>query len=270
MKKICLTMALIVSTAAFIQAQEDWDNYIAQYDDGPGSVTINMARKETAPVKTLPFVVVTGLTTTKDCEADGFPLKKELDRLQNANDAAVAVVKAATTSELVGTFLYECERLAYIYVHDTAKIREKLTNLYKTKYPAYKYYINIKPDNAWEYYLDFLYPNDEIMEFMDNEKVIEQLRQAGDKLDKPRAIDYVFYFSDEKGREAFIKAVAGQGFKAEKAYVKEAAGKRYQVVLTRVGMVEVSEISQTTLELKKKAEEHGGEYDGWNTTLEKK
>lgn len=263
-------MALIMSTVAFVHAQDDWDNYIAQYDDGPGSVTLNMARKETAPVKTLPFVVVTGLTTTKDCEDDGFPLKKELDRLQNANEAAVTAVRSVTTAELVGTFLCACERLAYIYVRDTAKIREKLINFYKTKYPAYKYYINIKPDNAWEYYLDFLYPNDEVMEFMSNEKVIEQLRQAGDKLDKARAIDYVFYFPDEKGREAFIKAVATQGFKAEKTYVKEGPDKPYQVVLTRVGMVEVSEISQTTLELKKKAEELGGEYDGWNTTLEKK
>ena len=269
MKKIYLAMAFVMYFPTLVQAQENWDAYIAQFDDGPGSVTLNMARRETAPVKTLPFAVVTGLTTTKDCEQDGFPKKKELDKLQNANDAAVAVVKSATTSEWVGTFLYACERLAYIYVRDTAQIREKLTILYKSKYRDYKYYINIKPDDSWEYYLGFLYPNEEVMEYMSNEKVIDQLRQAGDKLDKPREIEYVFYFADEKGRESFINAVASQGFKAEKQYVKEDPKKPYQVVLTRVGVVEVSEISQTTLELKKKSEQFGGDYDGWNTVLVK-
>src|SRR5689334_20233934 len=99
MKKIYLAMAFVMYFPTLVQAQENWDAYIAQFDDGPGSVTLNMARRETAPVKRLPFAVVTGLTTTKNCEQDGFPKKKELDKLQNANDAAVAVVKSATTSE---------------------------------------------------------------------------------------------------------------------------------------------------------------------------
>jgi uncharacterized protein (TIGR01619 family) len=227
-----------------------------------------MARKETAPVKALPFIVVTGLTTTKDCGKDGFPEKKELDKLQNANDDAVAVIKAITTCELVGTFLYECERLSYIYVRDTAEIRENLISLYESKYRDYKYYINIKPDDEWGYYLDFLYPNDAVMEYMSNEKVITQLRQAGDKLDKPRDIEYVFYFADEKSRDAFIKAVAGQGFEVEKEYVKDDPKKRpYRVILARAGMVDVSDISQVTLELKQKAQQFAGDYDGWNTVL---
>jgi len=267
-RKFYLVIIFMMSSPAFGQTQEDWDAYIAQYDNGPGSVTLNMARKETAPDKALPFIVVTGLTITRDCGEDGFPGKKELDKLQNANDDAVDAIQAITTSELVGTFLYQCERLAYIYVRDTARIREALISLYEDRYRSYKYYIDIKPDNQWEYYLDFLYPNDAVMDYMSNEKVIEQLRQAGDKLDKPRDIEYVFYFADEKGREAFIKAVAGQGFKVEREYVKDDPAKRpYQLMLTRAGMVDVSDISQLTLELKQKAEQFGGGYDGWNTVL---
>src|SRR6186713_1998960 len=99
MKFTCVvTILLAFAAPVFAQTPESWDNYIAQYDDGPGSVTLNMVRKETAPVKALPFVLVTGLTTTKDCEQDGFPGKKELDKLQNANDAAVAAVKSVTNS----------------------------------------------------------------------------------------------------------------------------------------------------------------------------
>jgi uncharacterized protein (TIGR01619 family) len=270
MKNICrLVLVVLFTCPALVQAQDNWDTYIAQYDDGPGSTTLNMARKETAPVSTLPFVVVTGLTT-RNCEADGFPAKKELGKLQAADDAVLATVLSAAAGEPVGTFLHQCERLSYIYVKDTLRIREKLIKLYKTKYSDYTYYINIKPDKEWEYYLEFLYPNDEVMEYMSNEKVIAQLEQAGDKLDKARSIDYTFYFAEEKGREAFVQSIATQGFRVtDESYVKEDPDQPYQLILSRVGMVELSEISQTTLELKKKAEQFGGGYDGWNTILVK-
>ena len=270
MKKTGLCVALCVIAFA-VQAQENWDAYLARFDDFPGSVTVNMARKETAPVSTLPFVVVTGLTFKGNCPDDGFPEDKEMNKLQDAGDVILKTTLSATAGELVGTFLYQCERLNYIYVKDTARVREKLLGLYKTKYRDYKYYINIKPDKGWEYYLDFLYPNEEVIEYMSNQKIIDQLESAGDKLDKPRNIDYTFYFADEKGREGFIKATADQRFKVTgNAYVKESADMPYQLRISRVELVEVGEITKTTLALKKTAQEFKGDYDGWVTVVLKK
>jgi len=263
---ITLIMLVVISTGK--SQSENWDVYLAQYDEGVGSTTLNMDLINRAPIRELSFLVVTGVTA-QECPQDGLPSGKEFNNLYNISDDVNQLITSITKSESVGTFTCQCDRHVYFYVQDTLLIRDKLTALYNDKYKTYPYYIEISPDLEWEAYLTFLYPNEEIQEYMSNTKVLEQLESAGDKLVKPRTIDHWLYFKSKADRDAFIKYAALDKFKIESADFINDSEFPYQLHISRVNSVDIQAISMLTLALRKKAKEFNGDYDGWECVVVK-
>lgn len=246
----------------------NWDAYIAIYENGEGSTTLNMDLKKDAPKAELPYILITGVTFS-NCTEKGFPEKEEFNKLYGVSDEVETIISKLTKMELAGTFTYQCERLNYYYINDTTQIRSKLTALYKNKFSNYKHYINIKPDKNWEAYLNFLYPNEEIQESMSNQKVIEQLQKGGDDLTKSRQVDHWLYFSNEKNRNLFEKLITQNGFKIEIKEKIDNPDKPFKLHISRNDKVDPESISKITLELRKKAKELEGDYDGWETYIVK-
>ncbi|WP_062542553.1 DUF695 domain-containing protein [Rufibacter tibetensis] len=248
-------------------AQEgNWDVYLAQYEKGAGSTTLDMSLIKTAPHQQFPFLVITGVTYS-ECRNDGFPEKLEFDKLYDISDNVEQIIKSTTLSRMAGTFTYNCERLDYIYVQDTLNLREKLTELYASKFKSYKPYINIRLDQAWEAYTSFLYPNPIIQEYMSNEKVLNQLRLAGDALDKPRPIDHWLYFNNNKERALFIKYALEEKFKIVNKATIEDSKLPYQLHISRTDSADSQSINNITIQLKNKALELNGNYDGWESVV---
>jgi uncharacterized protein (TIGR01619 family) len=254
---------LLIASKSWSQTGK-WDVYMAQYENGPGSTTLNMDLIKLAPKKELSFILITGVTT-ENCRDDGFPNSVEFERLYKVSDAVEARLKELTKFELSGSFTYQCERLDYIYVRDSISLRTELTKLYKTEFPDFKYYINIKADADWETYLQFLYPNEETQEFMANEKVLAQLRQAGDDLSKPRQVDHWLYFTDKANRSSFLESIEKEGFKVEGEDKLKDSTLPFQLHISRTDNVNPGKIYKVTLSLRRKAKIHNGEYDGWET-----
>ena len=245
----------------------NWNVYLAQYEEGVGSVTLNMDLIHTSPQALKPFIVITGITS-KNCGDDGFPHDDELERLYQISDAAEEVIASKTTHVMAGTFTQKCQRLSYLYVRDTTGLRQALTTLYKDKYSVSQYYINIKEDREWKAYREFLYPNEVILEDMANRDVLISLLKAGDDLSKARQVDHWLYFPSDKSRKAFITFAKKQGFKIEET--GKAEGKlSFKLRISRTDKVDPSSINALTLELKKEAKKQGGEYDGWETFVMK-
>ena len=63
MKRILIstTIILLINFLSFSQTG-NWDVYMAQYENGPGSVTLNMDLLNIAPNKSLPYILITGVT----------------------------------------------------------------------------------------------------------------------------------------------------------------------------------------------------------------
>lgn len=264
--KLAITVLLILIHTIAKSQDGNWDVYLAQFEQGPGSVFLNMDLIKTAPQKELPFVVITG-GTFAECSDDGFPKKEEFNKLYEISDNVAGLISSITKSEFAGTWTYRCERLDYIYVYDTLNVRDNLKKLYQSKYPAYKFYLNIRRDLAWDAYLKFLYPNDEILEYMANEKVLSQLRSAGDQLIKPRLIDHWLYFENTKDRDLFIKYAEHEKFKIEgKNFLKDSKLK-YQLHISRTDSIGHPFINNLTLGLRNKVKEFNGVYDGWETIV---
>jgi len=139
--------------------------------------------------------------------------------------------------------------------------------LYQKKFPGYEPYIGLKEDRAWKYYIDFLFPNNAVQEYMRNIKVVVKLSEAGDKLDKPRQVDHWIYFESEANRERFIQYAIKEKFKVEKRDKLKDRDLPYLLQISRVDRVDMPSISLVTVELRKQAELYKGKYDGWETVV---
>ena len=268
MKQVTLLFTLLLHALSSFSQEENWDVYMAQYEKGVGSTMINMSLKEVAPVKQIPYLLSTGVALIK-CSPDGLPEKDEFDMLYKISDRIKYVLDSIKKNKFAGTFSYQCERNDYYYLTDTVGIRKVLESAYIAAFPKYKYSINIRKDEQWEAYLTFLYPNDETFEYMSNQKVILKLTEEGDDLAKPRQVDHWLYFKTAADRDKFIAYALKEKFKVESKQFNKDLQLNYQLQISRIDNVNIDSISKITIELRKKAKELNGAYDGWETFVVK-
>jgi regulator of RNase E activity RraB len=141
--------------------------------------------------------------------------------------------------------------------------------MYKSFFDGYKSYLKITDDKEWKAYREFLYPNEEALEYMENNKVLINLMEKGDNLAKARQVDHWIYFKNPEDRskfEAFVKAkeynIVGKDKLKDNEYP-------YQLHISRIDVLDHNTINTITIELKKKAKEFNGDYDGWETFVVK-
>ncbi len=170
---------------------------------------------------------------------------------------------------MAGTFTHVCQRLDYYYVADTSKLREKLTQLFKERFPSYMYTISLKEDKIWAGYLDFLYPNEVSYEFMQNQKLVMALQRGGDKLLKKRPVDHWLYFKTEIDQNCFITYASKQGYRVVAKEKMSYPNPPFKLHISRTDKVDAASISKITIEMKKQAKRCNGEYDGWETFVVK-
>lgn len=124
-----------------------------------------------------------------------------------------------------------------------------------------------KPDEDWSYYREFLYPSAERMQWMQDRKVVEALQREGDLLDQPRRVDHWMSFTDEPSRAAVSEEAAALGFEA--IIPERDEDSEWPLQLHRVDPVTLEDIHEVVIELTELAEAHGGEYTGWETSVER-
>lgn len=260
-------LSAFISVAAFSQ-EENWDVYLAQYEKGTGSVMLDLGLKKHAPIQPLHYLIVTGVKF-KECNDDGLPTHEGFSLLYPVSDSVKSVIQQTTPNKLVGTFSYQCERLDYYYVADTSGIRSKLISLYAQHFREFQPYISIKQDSVWNAYLNFLYPNEEILEFMSNSKVLMKLVEAGDKLQAPRKIDHWLYFSSTNGRDCFIDFAKTNNYKIESTEKTKDPAFPFKLQVSRTDKIDIAWITMLTVKLKQEATKCNGTYDGWETFVVK-
>ena len=269
-RPLILILLFVVTFAERGRAQAGWDAYFARYDEGLGSVALNMDVASSAPRRDLPFLLVIGLTCRKHT-GDGFPVQREFKRMNRLSDDIIREVfstsgSARTHGVPVGTFTYQSQRLEYIYVADTTELRAALET-YKSKYASYSFRIELTEDPEWDTYRNFLYPNEAVRTYMMNNRAVTQMSDAGDALSRPRFVEHLIYFDTIKDRELFIRYLGGTKYDIKDEHNTRRDSLRYQVRVARFGMVSLEEMNNQTTYLCSKARKFNGVYDGWITKL---
>ncbi|MPQ48275.1 DUF695 domain-containing protein [Marinifilum sp. N1E240] len=272
MRKLLITFLTILISNTLMTAQnfgEQWDTYIASYEDGkPGSTTLRMDLINTSPIKNFDFVLVTGLTYETSNE-NGFPEGETFSILHKVGDELIEIISQETEFIFVGSFMYNKERLEYFYIKDTKNLIFKIEEFYKNKYPKYEFYLNIKEDKEWKYYKEFLYPNEETRNYMADQSILQNLEEAGDKLTKARRVDHWIYFSNEiemnKCKEQLVKLK----FNIQSSGINKETNLPFELQIWRIDKVDINSIYPITSNLRKEIKKYNGEYDGWETSVEK-
>lgn len=126
-----------------------------------------------------------------------------------------------------------------------------------------------EPDPSWDYYTDFLLPDDERRQWMQDRRLTETLEAEGDQASVGRRVDHRLCFSSELGRSGFVRAVAREGFVADHQFQHPDPAHPFGLQVHRIDTVDLDHIHDVVMQLFEQANHHGGAYDGWETSVEK-
>ncbi len=126
-----------------------------------------------------------------------------------------------------------------------------------------------KPDGDWTYYREFLMPNAERRQWMQDRRLLDVLDEQGDVHSTPRRVDHWAYFATAASRQAFVHDATREGFALESAPDEADGPRAFGAQVFRIDTVDLEHIHEVVMKLFKIAETHGGYYDGWETPVEK-
>ena len=263
---ISLFAILFCHLISFGQSEvENWESYIAAYEENkPGSTTVRMDIIDKTPFKEYQYVLITGIKYESNRE-DGFPENETFKLLHAVGDELIELINENSENIFVGSFMFDFQRQEYFYIQSDNGIETKLQEFYNSKYPNNEHFIFIEEDKNWSYYREFLYPSDEIKEYLGDQGVVQALIYAGDDLSKARRVDHWTYFDSKSKMRMFQAEVKKLGFIIQNATKIKSATKPYVVQFYREDKVDIDSIYAITSNLRKLAISYEGEYDGWET-----
>lgn len=248
--------------------QEDWDFYLTNVDNKLSSIAVDLGLKSVAPILDKQNILWISLKMNNPRE-DGLSSNEEFEKLGNIENQIVNSIVKNHNAIFVGRLTSDNHRDFYFYFGET-KNYEKTVSEVMQNFSDYKYEIGTKVDKEWDGYLNFLFPQPEQYQIIQNRKVVDNLVKNGDKLEKKREVMHWIYFTNENDRENFIQKIASENFKVEvKNKVKENKEFSYNLRISRIDKVDYENIDDFTIHLWKLANENNGDYDGWETSVEK-
>jgi len=118
-------------------------------------------------------------------------------------------------------------------------------------------------DPTWSWYDSFLYPDPERRRWMRDRRAVQELRDRGHALAKPRRIEHRLLLADREARSAAASDAIELGFGALDPRPDEGPDEERVLVLLREDPCELDHIHGVAMGLSALAARHGGEYDGW-------
>jgi regulator of RNase E activity RraB len=130
-------------------------------------------------------------------------------------------------------------------------------------------YVDVRPDADWGYYREFLLPDAERRRWMHDRRLVEVLTNEGDALTTPRRVDHRASFTTAEARDRFVVAATQAGFELQRAAKVQGKERPFGAQVYRVDAVDLEHIHDVVMQLVEIAEREGGDYDGWETAVER-
>ncbi len=248
--------------------EEDWDFYFSNVDDIIGSFYVDLGLVKVAPLIDNPNLVWVSVNMNNPRE-DGLSSNEEFDTLSVIEDRLQQFVLSKHNSTYVGRLTTDGRRDFYFYMGDTM-LYDKTISESMIAFPAYTFGFGIKEDSQWEQYLNFIYPNPKQFQSIQNRRVVDNLEKNGDSLVKARPVDHWIYFKTDGDRTDFLKKIEPLKFDIVSRDEKTSFGAfPYKLHISRVDNVDLDSVDDYVLDLWEFANECNGDYDGWETSVEK-
>lgn len=239
---------------------EEWNFYLCRVDDKPASIFLDLAVHDEAPIRAFGQLGYIHVFMRRP-RPDGLSSSEEFETLAQIGDV-LAEATAALAGRHVGRLTTDGMRTFYFYGADASAFEAAVTATMR-RFPEYEFETGQRDDPDWSIYRDFLYPGPVDRQRIANRNVVNVLLDRGDKPQIPRPIEHWAHFPDERGAAAFAAWLQARDFTITASEPVEPA--RHLVRFMRVD--QPSGIDDVVLPLHARAEELGGEYDGWECQL---
>lgn len=247
--------------------QENWDFYFNNVDKIIGSFFIDLGLIKIAPIKDKTNLIWISISMNNPKE-DGLSSNEESQTLFEIEDNLVKNIKTKHKAIYVGRLTSNSKRELYFYSGDTT-LYDKTISESTVKYPMYEYDYTLKDDKDWDTYQEFLYPTPQQFQCIQNRHVVEQLEKEGDKLIKEREVDHWIYFKSESDRTEFLELIKNDGFTIIYNGYDKTYEYPYSLQIKRIDKVDQNSVDEYVIYLWKAANDCNGDYDGWETSVEK-
>jgi len=242
---------------------DSWDFYPCRVDDRPASISLNLrwAREDVpAALDTLYWLRI-GMLDPAD---HGMGTAAEAERLHPVEDA---ITDGAAKLGLVYVGRLRNDDTWQLVFYGPPRHEEGLEALTgAAQLDGRAFETGSKSDPEWSYFQEFLMPDAERHQWMQDRAVVAALEERGDVVSIPRRVAHWADFPTAAARQAFVEDAAHAGFALESSSDREQS---FSAQVFRTDTVELGEIHDVVMALIELAEGHGGEYDGWETSVEK-
>ena len=244
-----------------------WATCYAMLGDDFSYVSIDLGYLRLLPIpeKGNTLRVLVSLTAPKE---DGLPGTNEKIVLDKIGQALNESINAVIDASYVG-FIASDKQCGFYFCIGSIFMQEQAIYETMLHFPEYQYETYVIEDDNWDVYTGCLFPSYQHYELVQHSSVITQLEEGGDPLTKPRSVDHWFYFRNESDRENFIESVCREGFHIEEYYEDHPGEWPFGVQISRVDLVDRQNLFKYAPHLWNLAYEHYGNYDGWETSVEK-
>ncbi|MDB5388062.1 MAG: hypothetical protein JWM11_3708 [Planctomycetaceae bacterium] len=247
---------------------DHWEFYFTRMDVSPVAILVDMGIAEEAPREELSQLVTLRISLL-DPDEDGLPGQNEhetLDRLEDALQDGLAELDAET--DYVGRMTMDGLRVMFYYTGDADEVAANLTTTMES-YPDYQFQPQTEADPDWSRYFEMLFPSERDQQIIGNAHVLENLLQAGDNNEIERDVVHWTYFPTAETRRAFEQAIHELGYQTFDQQDQATGDNSFSIGFSKVSAVDFVTINNVVLELFDLAEEHHGEYTGWETSVQK-
>lgn len=245
--------------------EQDWGHYFTQINGQPASILLDLNATSGSNRVQRPFLCRLDVQCMAP-DGDGWPGDREFERLIEIEDELDAKLAQAQNGQFVGSTTYNGKRILFFYLAKQAGTEAAIQAGFKD-FPDYRWRYTLLEDPDWQGYLDFLYPNEEEMQVLQNERVLHHLKEAGDTLETPRRVDHWLYFPSVEAMQQFKTAISTLNYQIEEESDQDG---EWCLQIYREDSAEEGSINKATLELFRRAKEAGGKYDGWEAFVVKK
>lgn len=247
--------------------QEEWEFYFTKVDDKLAVISVDLGLGKIAPIADKPNVVWVSLKMNKPNE-EGLSSEDENGILIEIESELHEKIKSTHNASYAGRLTSDGYMDFYFYLGDTLLYDKTISDV-MISFPNYSYEYGTNEDKEWSGYFDFLYPLPQQLESIANKKVIEQLIKHGDDLTSSREVFHWIYFKSESDIDLYLDKIKNDNFTVESKNMIESSDEyKYSLVIKRVDKVDLMSVDEYVFYLRRIAEEVGGFYDGWETSIE--
>ena len=248
----------------------NWVQYFCNVNDKLSSILVDLELIESLPDSRSELIWI--WIYMKAPRPDGLSSNEEFEKLNAIEDALTARLEKECNACIAGRITGDSRREFYYYGRKPSNLH-RLVDHELSNFPGYRFDCDTQPDPEWRQYLDVLYPTAESYECIKNMSVLQELGSLGDNPDIVRPVwHYVFFDSDDDARNRFIEWSKVNNFEVTDRVRGDAPGELEpgMVCVVQSHTTRPDDIDNSVIQVFRAARDLGGEYDGWETRVEKR